>query len=187
MSMMVPHALLIGLMALSSLTITHAQNTLPLNAGNASQVAQQQAAQSLGSPWLSSRLLTPHLTVTDVVQSKQFYQAAFGFQVRYEDQPGAHSQHVEMSYRDELVLMFVPERVRGTDTLAPISIGKPTQKTAYFYLYVPNVDLAFKQAIAAGGQAITEPHQSAWGDDFAIVADPSGYHWGLANNPNMVF
>lgn len=130
------------------------------------QVAQQEAAKSLGSPWLSSRLLVPHLTVVDVLESKHFYEAAFGFKVRFEDKPGRDSQHVEMSYRDELILMFVPQNVRDSGTAAPRDFIDPKQLTAYFYLYVESVNVAYQNAIKAGAISITEPYDSAWGRSF---------------------
>lgn len=58
---------------------------------------------------------------------------------------------------------------------------------AYFYLYVESVDEAYANAMNAGGISITEPHNSAWGDRFAIVADPNGYHWGLAESTHLRF
>lgn len=91
-----------------------------------------------------------------------------------------------MSYRDELVLMFVPENVRNSGTAAPIDFIDLKQLTAYFYLYVYNVDETYQKAVDAGGVAITEPYDSAWGDRFAIVADPNGYHWGLAESKNLI-
>lgn len=156
-----------------------------VNSSKESQIAQQSATQVPGSPWLSSRLLVPHLTVVDVVESKKFYEDAFGFNVRFEDKPGADSQHVEMDYLGELVLMFVPQNVRGSGTQAPIDFVDPKQLTSYFYLYVDDVDQAFANAIDAGGIAITTSYDSAWGDRFAIIADPNGYHWGLAASPKL--
>ncbi|WP_239990402.1 VOC family protein [Ignatzschineria cameli] len=154
---------------------------------NESQQVQQLEATKSGTPWLASRLLVPHLTVVDVVESKRFYQDAFGFELRFEDKPGAESQHVEMNYLGELILMFVPADVRGSDTRAPIDFIPPQQLTSYFYLYVDDVDQTFYNAIAAGGVGITEPYDSAWGDRFAIIVDPNGYHWGLAKSPKLSF
>lgn len=142
--------------------------------------AQTVHAKSLGSPWLSSRLLTPHLTVKDVQQSKAFYEAALGFKLRYEQAKAGEIQHVEMSYHDELVLMFVPENVRDINTLAPISFVDPQQQTAYFYLYVDSVDDTFERAMKAGAHKIVAPYDAPWGDRFAIFADINGYHWGIA-------
>lgn len=181
-------SVVLGLLFLMLHQVTGAtEKVVPLNDDAKSQVAQQSAATSLGSPWLSSRLLVPHLTVVDVVESKAFYEAAFDFKVRFEDQPGSDSQHVEMSYQDELVLMFVPQNVRGSGTAAPVDFIDPKQLTAYFYLYVKSVDEAYSNAINAGATAITEPYDSAWGDRFAIVADPNGYHWGLAESKGLHF
>ncbi len=146
----------------------------------ASENSQQKQAQETGSPWLSTRLLTPHLTVKDVDQSKQFYKDAFGFDVRHENLKEGKSVHVEMSYLGELVLMFVPENVHGRNTLAPASFTDAQQKTQYFYLYVESVDETAKRAKEAGGLVAEAPHNAVWGDRFALIIDPNGYHWGIA-------
>lgn len=141
---------------------------------------QKQAAQEVGSPWLSTRLLTPHLTVKDVEKSKQFYHSVFGFELRHENKKDNNPVHVEMSYLGELVLMFVPENVNGRNTLAPVSFSNPLQNTQYFYLYVENVDETVARAKAAGATILEAEHDSNWGDRFALIVDLDGYHWGLA-------
>lgn len=177
--------LLILLLSLSYMSAN--AETVTFNQSQESQVGQQQKSMTPGSPWLSSRLLVPHLTVNDVVESKRFYEDAFGFNVRFEDKPGKESQHVEMSYKGELILMFVPQNVRGSGTAAPSSYVDPMQLTSYFYLYVDSVDEAYENALKAGGISITAPNDSAWGDRFAIIADPNGYHWGLAESKKLTF
>lgn len=177
---------LLLLLFLLSHIITNAE-TVGFNQLQESQVGQHKKSMIPGSPWLSSRLLVPHLTVNDVVESKRFYSDAFGFKVRFEDKPGKESQHVEMSHKDELIIMFVPKNVRGSGTVAPSSYVDPMQLTSYFYLYVDSVDEAYENALKSGGVGITAPNDSAWGDRFAIVADPNGYHWGLAESKNLVF
>lgn len=167
--------------------IASAEDKILFNSSIKGQISQQEASKAPGSPWLSTRLLVPHLIVKDVVESKKFYTDAFGFKVRFEDKPGAESQHVEMSYYDELVLMFVPQNVRGSGVTPPIEFVDPKQLTAYLYLYVKSVDEIYDRAMNAGAISITEPYDSAWGDRFAIIADPNGYHWGLAESKNMQF
>jgi len=146
----------------------------------ASSDAQTRHASTTGSPWLSSRLITPHLTVKNVAASKQFYTQTFGFKLRYENLKDGLPVHVEMDYHGELALMFVPENVGGRPTLAPISFADPRQHTSYFYLYVDDVDAVAARARAAGGTVLEPPRDAPWGDRFALIADINGYHWGLA-------
>ncbi|PJG57777.1 VOC family protein [Aeromonas cavernicola] len=153
------------------------------DAATDSSLAQQQAlhAQSKGSPWLSSRLLTPHLTVQNPEQSKRFYQQAFGFELRDQVIKQGLPVHVEMSYLGELVLMFVPAEQatadRGNATIPPADLS---QGKRYFYLYVKDLDSTVANAQQAGATLLQAPHQAAWGDRFALIADLDGYQWGLA-------
>ncbi|WP_127957865.1 VOC family protein [Serratia microhaemolytica] len=142
-------------------------------------------AREKGSPWLSSRLLTPHLTVQDPERSKQFYQQAFGFALRDEVVKQGTAVHVEMSYRGELVLMFVPAEKSLHAEDVPFNPADIAQQKRYFYLYVSNVDDVTEKARKAGATVLQAPHQSAWGDRFALVADPDGYLWGLAQSATL--
>jgi uncharacterized glyoxalase superfamily protein PhnB len=154
------------------------------NATSTADMSQDRhPARTTGSPWLSSRLITPHLTVRHPSASKQFYARAFGFELRHQNLQNGEPVHVEMSYHGELAIMFVPEGQGEGSTAAPISLNAdPKQKTAYFYLYVDDVDAVAARARAAGGTVLEAPYDSPWGDRFALVADIDGYHWGLAQS-----
>ncbi|WP_045784837.1 VOC family protein [Chania multitudinisentens] len=141
---------------------------------------QTHHAQKTGSPWLSSRLLTPHLTVKNVADSKHFYTEVFGFQVRHENLKEGVPVHVEMSYHNELAIMFVPENVANSGTLAPASFTDAKQRTAYQYIYVNNVDATVKRAQALGATVLQQPYDAPWGDRFTLMVDINGYHWGIA-------
>jgi PhnB protein len=68
--------------------------------------------------------------------------------------------HAEMRIGDSVVMMF----------------DKPnwTPTPAFLRLYVPDTELALKNAVAAGGTVVTEPTHMFWGDVVARVADPFG-------------
>lgn len=51
-----------------------------------------------------------------------------------------------------------------------------------FYLYVPNVDATYRQALAAGATSISEPADQPYGDRTAGVKDPFGNEWYLATH-----
>ncbi len=53
---------------------------------------------------------------------------------------------------------------------------------AMFYLYVPNVDDAHRQAVAAGGISFQEPTDQPYGDRTAAVRDNFGNKWYLATH-----
>jgi len=54
--------------------------------------------------------------------------------------------------------------------------------TAMFYLYVPNVDDVYKQAVAAGGISFQEPTDQFYGDRSAGVRDNFGNKWYIATH-----
>jgi PhnB protein len=49
-----------------------------------------------------------------------------------------------------------------------------------FYIYLDNVDEAFKKATQAGAQTKMAVDDMFWGDRVGSVQDPFGYSWSLA-------
>jgi uncharacterized glyoxalase superfamily protein PhnB len=60
--------------------------------------------------------------------------------------------------------------------------GKYEPMPAMFYLYVPDVDAAHRQAVAAGGVSFQEPTDQPYGDRTAAVKDAFGNKWYLATH-----
>jgi len=60
--------------------------------------------------------------------------------------------------------------------------GKYETMAAMFYLYVPNVDDAYRQAVAAGATSFQEPADQFWGDRNAAVKDNFGNKWYIATH-----
>lgn len=51
-----------------------------------------------------------------------------------------------------------------------------------FYVSVPDVDTAYRSALAAGGTSIAEPKDQPYGDRVAGVKDPFGNQWYMATH-----
>jgi len=51
-----------------------------------------------------------------------------------------------------------------------------------FYLYVPKVDDAYRQAVAAGATSFQEPADQFYGDRSAGVTDSFGNTWYIATH-----
>jgi hypothetical protein len=51
-----------------------------------------------------------------------------------------------------------------------------------FYVYVENVDAAFRRAVDAGGKALMPVADMFWGDRIGPVIDPFGHKWTLAQH-----
>jgi PhnB protein len=60
--------------------------------------------------------------------------------------------------------------------------GKYEPMPAMFYLYVPNMDDVYKQALAAGATSFQEPTDQPYGDRNAGVADAFGNKWYIATH-----
>jgi uncharacterized glyoxalase superfamily protein PhnB len=128
-----------------------------------------------GVPWL-----TPYLTVRDARAALSFYQAAFGFAVRDSVEDDGALMHVEMTYHDQLIVMFAPEGAFGSTARTPKSAQTVAPQS--FYLYVDQVDAVYARAIEAGAKSLSEPQDQFWGDRFAQVEDLDGYRWALARH-----
>jgi uncharacterized glyoxalase superfamily protein PhnB len=128
-----------------------------------------------GVPWL-----TPYLTVRDARATIAFFEAAFGFAVRDSVEDDGAVMHVEMTYHDQLIVMFAPEGAFGSTARTPKSSSAIAPQS--FYLYVDNVDAVYAQALDAGAKSLSEPQDQFWGDRFAQVEDLDGYRWALARH-----
>ena len=60
--------------------------------------------------------------------------------------------------------------------------GKYETMAAMFYLYVPDVDAVYKQAVAAGATSFQEPADQFYGDRSAGVRDAFGNTWYIATH-----
>ena len=74
--------------------------------------------------------------------------------------------HAEIKIGDSIVMMGEP---------AEPAKARPST----LYLYVPDVDAAYKAALA-GGKSLMEPADEFYGDRSGGVEDPSGNQWYVA-------
>jgi PhnB protein len=122
--------------------------------------------------------VTAYLTVADGTKALDFYTRAFGAQVTERiPGPGGKLMHAEFRIGDSVV-MLSDEFPQG-GTRAPQS---PGGASGSLFLYVPDVDAAFRRAVDAGCRATMQPADMFWGDRFGRLVDPFGHHWGLATH-----
>lgn len=57
----------------------------------------------------------------------------------------------------------------------PALVGRSTGQG--LYLLIDDVDVFYRNAIAAGGTSVIEPESTEWGARRARVLDPQGYEW----------
>ena len=123
-------------------------------------------------------VVTPSLTVKDGAKAIEFYTKAFGATERMRAPgPDGRLMHAELQLGDSIVMLS--EEMPEMGCKAPASVGAVSSS---LYVYVPDVDAAFKRAVAAGAKSLVPPSDMFWGDRFGSVEDPSGHRWGLATH-----
>jgi len=115
--------------------------------------------------------VTPQLAIDGAAKAIEFYAAAFGAEVvdRALDPSGQKVWHASLRLGDSI--LFVND-------VFPDMGGSPSQSS--LWLYLADVDAAFKRAIDAGAKPMLPPTDMFWGDRMAHVADPFGQKWTLA-------
>lgn len=117
--------------------------------------------------------ITPVLTVKNAKESIELYQKAFGVELLYKmDDPQNPDKimHAGLQFGDSKV--FISDEYPEVGAVAP--------SYQAFYIYVDDVDAAFKQAIDAGLTVKKEVEDMFWGDRVGAVTDINGYSWSLA-------
>ena len=124
------------------------------------------------------RTITPYITVRGAAEAIDFYKRAFGAEEK-ERMPGPDGKsvmHAELKIGDSILMLS--DEFPQMGCRAPEASGSP----GYLFLYVPDVDSAFKRALDAGAKASMPPADMFWGDRFGKVTDPFGHVWGLATH-----
>jgi PhnB protein len=99
-----------------------------------------------------------------------FLKRAFGAQeVAKYASPDGVVHHAEIRIGDSIVEMGESQ-------------GKYQRMPAMFYLYVPNCDAAYRQALAAGAKSLHEPTDQPYGDRSSAVTDAFENTWYLATH-----
>jgi uncharacterized glyoxalase superfamily protein PhnB len=119
--------------------------------------------------------VTPYLTVRGAARVIAFLKDAFGAKLSHEpiNRPDGSIMHAQVIIGDSRI-MIAEESEMAKATLSTL------------YLYVPNVDRVFKQAVKAGGQTVMEPMDMFYGDRSGGVKDPSGNSWFIATHKEDV-
>ncbi len=122
--------------------------------------------------------VTPYLALDDASAAIEFYKQAFGAtETMRMDAPGGKIGHAELEIGDSLIMLSDP--FPQSTTRPPKELGGTTSGV---FLYVEDVDSAFKRAIDAGATSSMEPTDMFWGDRFGSLIDPFGHNWSLATH-----
>lgn len=119
--------------------------------------------------------VTPYLIIRGAAAAIDFYGRAFGATERYRmPMPDGRIGHAEVQIGTSILMLADEAPDQGFKSPQTLG-GSPVGLT----LYVPDVDAAYRQAIAAGGTSHQEPADQFYGDRTARVLDPFGYEWYL--------
>src|SRR5271169_1974058 len=123
--------------------------------------------------------VTPMFVFKDARKAIEFYKRAFGAEERFA-MPGPDGKgimHAEVRIGTSVIMMG-EENAQHSCKSAETVGGSPVS----FYVYVENVDGAFKRAIEAGAESKMPVEDMFWGDRVGSVIDPFGYSWMLATH-----
>lgn len=123
--------------------------------------------------------LTPMFVFKDAQKAIEFYKKAFGAEERFV-MPGPDGKgvmHAEVRIGSSIIMMGEESPECQSKSAATIG-GSPVS----FYIYVNDVDEAFKVAVEAGAEVRMPVEDMFWGDRMGTVEDPFGYTWSLASH-----
>ncbi|EKD38343.1 MAG: glyoxalase/bleomycin resistance protein/dioxygenase [uncultured bacterium] len=123
--------------------------------------------------------LTPMFIFKDARKAIDFYKMAFGAEERFV-MPGPDGKgvmHAELRIGTSIIMMGeespqCPGKSAETLGDSPVSL----------YIYVGDVDEAFRVAVEAGALVRMGVDDMFWGDRMGTVQDPFGYCWSLASH-----
>lgn len=121
---------------------------------------------------------TPALTVNDGFRALEFYTKAFSAKKREGVSSfGGKIMHAEFQIGDSVFMLS--DEFPEMGNRSPKSLGGTA---ASVWLYVPDVDATYRQAVAAGAVSVAAPTDMFWGDRHARIRDPFGHEWSIASH-----
>ncbi|MGH9823005.1 MAG: VOC family protein [Blastocatellia bacterium] len=120
---------------------------------------------------------TPYLIAKGAADAIEFYKQAFGAieLERLVDESGS-VRHAAIKIGDS-PFMITDESPDYPEWLSQVSLGG---SPVHIYLYVPDADAVFDQAIAAGAKQLLPMRDQFYGDRSGGVTDPFGHVWYIA-------
>ena len=114
--------------------------------------------------------ITPSICVDGAQKLIDFLKNVFGAKERMRmEGPGRKIMHAEFNIGDSAIMV------------ADAMPGCPARANS-LYVYVEDVDAAYKRALQAGGTSDREPQNMFYGDRSAGVIDAFGNFWGIATH-----
>lgn len=122
--------------------------------------------------------VTPHLICAGAADAIEFYKKAFNA-VELGKVPGPEGKllHALIRFGDSPIMLV--DEFPSHNSFGPKSLkGSPVT----IHLYVQDVEVVFKQAVAAGAKITMPVADMFWGDRYGLLEDPFGHHWSVATH-----
>jgi len=118
----------------------------------------------------SFHTVTPYLTMADAAGLLAFIKKAFGATEHYVMRgPDGAVRHGDVMIGDSHIMLGEAG-------------GQWMPTPAQLYLYVPDCDAVYRQALAAGASSVQEPKTQFYGDRHGCVKDAWGNLWWAASH-----
>lgn len=122
--------------------------------------------------------ITPNIVVQEASRAIDFYKKAFGAEeIMRMPGPGGKIMHAELRIGDSRLMLC--DEMPEMGSKSPKTLGG---SPGGFYVYVENVDAAWKRALDAGAKPKMPLEDMFWGDRAGWVEDPFGHTWTLAQH-----
>jgi uncharacterized glyoxalase superfamily protein PhnB len=122
--------------------------------------------------------LTPYLVVRDAARAIDFYKRAFGATEK-ERMVGPDGKVMHAELRIGNSVFMLSDEFPGTKCQSPQALGGTS---GGLFIYVEDVDSAFRRAVDAGAAVEMPVADMFWGDRYGKLADPFGHQWSLATH-----
>ena len=130
---------------------------------------------------MEQRISLITLGVTDVAQSRYFYEHGLGWHPS-----SASNAQVTFFQTGDMVFALYGKTALAQDAhLAPAGTGFGGIALAYNVRQREDVDAVLAEAHAAGATLLKPAEETDWGGYAGYFADPDGYPWEVAWNPHF--
>src|SRR5262245_13862589 len=117
----------------------------------------------------------PQLVVSDARALVEFAAKAFGAELQH-FAPGPDGKGIMHGFM----------HIGGAAIFLSDTPGFAAPTQANLFVYVPDVDASFKNALAAGAKQLQPVADMFWGDRWGMVADPWGNVWQIATHKETI-
>ena len=122
--------------------------------------------------------VSPYLIIKNAAAAIEFYKKAFGARETMRmPGPDGRVMHAEIQIGDSMIMIC--DEMPEYGTRSPQSLGGTPVS---LFLYVPDVDALFQQAVTAGAKVDMPVADQFWGDRYGKLTDPYGHQWSIATH-----